>query len=58
MNEMIMENEKLTESIVGGLENNEFKMYLQFIVDKNSKNWIRIIFLLKLPYKFCRMLLV
>lgn len=27
-------------------------------VDKNSKNWIRIIFLLKLPYKFCRMLLV
>lgn len=32
-----MENEKLTESIVGGLENNEFKMYLQFIVCNKTK---------------------
>ena len=28
---------KITESIVKGLENNEFKMYLQFIVDSKTK---------------------
>ena len=30
----------ITESILNGLENNEFKMYLQFIVDNKSKNII------------------
>ncbi|MBQ7096666.1 MAG: EAL domain-containing protein, partial [Clostridia bacterium] len=31
-----MEN-KITESLVNGLENNEFKMYLQFIVDSKTQ---------------------
>ena len=31
-----MEN-KITQSILNGLENNEFKMYLQFIVDSKTK---------------------
>ena len=30
----------ITKSILNGLENNEFKMYLQFIVDNKSKNII------------------
>ena len=35
---MIQEMEKqITESILNGLENNEFKMYLQFIVDSKTK---------------------
>ena len=28
---------KITENIITGLENNEFKMYLQFIVDSKTK---------------------
>lgn len=33
----IQEEKKITESILKGLENNEFKMYLQFIVDSKTK---------------------
>ena len=33
----IREEKKITESILSGFEKNEFKMYLQFIVDKQSK---------------------
>ena len=33
----IQEEKKITESILKGFENNEFKMYLQFIVDNKSK---------------------
>ncbi|MBO5505433.1 MAG: EAL domain-containing protein [Clostridia bacterium] len=34
----IQEENKLTEAILKGLEKNEFKMYLQFIVDNKTKN--------------------
>ncbi len=34
---MIQEEKKITESILRGFEKNEFKMYLQFIVDNRSK---------------------
>ena len=34
---MIQEEKKITESILKGFENNEFKMYLQFIVDNKTK---------------------
>lgn len=34
----IQEEKKITESILAGFENNEFKMYLQFIVDNKTKN--------------------
>ncbi len=34
---MIQEEKKITESILKGLEKNEFKMYLQFIVDNKTK---------------------
>ena len=37
MNE-VQEEEKLTESILKGLDNDEFKMYLQFIVDNKTGN--------------------
>lgn len=33
----IQEEKKITESILKGFENNEFKMYLQFIVDNKTK---------------------
>ena len=33
----IQEEKKITESILNGLEKNEFKMYLQFIVDNKTK---------------------
>ena len=33
----IQEEKQITESILKGFENNEFKMYLQFIVDNNTK---------------------
>jgi EAL domain-containing protein (putative c-di-GMP-specific phosphodiesterase class I) len=33
----INEEKEITESILNGLENNEFKMYLQFIVDNKTK---------------------
>ncbi len=33
----IQEEKKITESILKGFENNEFKMYLQFIVDSKTK---------------------
>ena len=34
---MVQEEKKITESILKGLKNNEFKMYLQFIVDNKTK---------------------
>ena len=34
---MIQEEKKITESILKGFENNEFKIYLQFIVDNKTK---------------------
>ena len=34
---LIQEEKKITESILKGFENNEFKMYLQFIVDNKTK---------------------
>ncbi len=34
---MVQEEKKITESILKGFENNEFKMYLQFIVDNETK---------------------
>ena len=34
---MVQEEKKITESILKGFENNEFKMYLQFIVDNKNK---------------------
>ncbi len=34
---MVQEEKKITESILKGFENNEFKMYLQFIVDNKTK---------------------
>lgn len=34
---IIQEEKKITESILKGFENNEFKMYLQFIVDNRTK---------------------
>ncbi len=34
----IQEEKKMTESILDGLEKNEFKMYLQFIVDNKTKD--------------------
>ena len=34
---MIQEEKKITESILKGFEKNEFKMYLQFIVDNKTK---------------------
>ncbi len=37
---VIQEEKKITESILKGFENNEFKMYLQFIVDNKSKKII------------------
>ncbi|MBQ8003010.1 MAG: EAL domain-containing protein [Clostridia bacterium] len=33
----VQEEKKLTQSILNGLENNEFKIYLQFIVDNKTK---------------------
>jgi len=33
----VQEEKKITESILKGFENNEFKMYLQFIVDTKTK---------------------
>lgn len=33
----VQEEKKITESILKGFENNEFKMYLQFIVDNKTK---------------------
>ena len=33
----IQEEKRITESILNGFENNEFKMYLQFIVDNKTK---------------------
>ena len=33
----IQEEKKITESILNGFKNNEFKMYLQFIVDNKTK---------------------
>jgi len=35
---MIQEEKKITKSILKGFEKNEFKMYLQFIVDNETKN--------------------
>ena len=37
---LIQEEKKITESILKGLDNNEFKMYLQFVVDGKSKKII------------------
>jgi len=37
---IIQEEKKITESILKGFENNEFKMYLQFIVDNKTKEII------------------
>ena len=34
---MIQEEKKITESILKGFEKNEFKMYLQFVVDNKTK---------------------
>lgn len=34
---MVQEEKKITESILKGFENNEFKMYLQFIIDNKTK---------------------
>lgn len=34
---IIQEEKKITENILKGFENNEFKMYLQFIVDNKTK---------------------
>ncbi len=34
---VVQEEKKITESILKGFENNEFKMYLQFIVDNKTK---------------------
>lgn len=34
---MVQEEKKITESILKGFEKNEFKMYLQFIVDNKTK---------------------
>ena len=34
---LVQEEKKMTESIIKGFENNEFKMYLQFIVDNKTK---------------------
>lgn len=34
---MVQEEKKITESILKGFENNEFKMYLQFVVDNKTK---------------------
>lgn len=34
---MVQEEKRITESILKGFENNEFKMYLQFIVDNKTK---------------------
>ncbi len=34
---IIQEEKKITESILKGFENNEFKMYLQFVVDNKTK---------------------
>lgn len=44
MNVVTREEKKFTESILKGFENNEFKMYLQFIVDNktNDRNKIAI----------------
>lgn len=33
----VQEEKKITESILNGFDNNEFKMYLQFIVDNKTK---------------------
>ena len=33
----VQEEKKITESILKGFENNEFKMYLQFVVDNKTK---------------------
>lgn len=35
---LIQEEKLITESILSGFENNEFKMYLQFIVDNKTKS--------------------
>ena len=35
-----VEEKIITESILKGFDNNEFKMYLQFIVDNKTKCWI------------------
>ena len=35
---MVQEEKQITESILKGFENNEFKMYLQFIVDNKTKS--------------------
>ncbi|MBQ2897250.1 MAG: EAL domain-containing protein [Clostridia bacterium] len=35
---LVQEEKKITESILKGFENNEFKMYMQFIVDNKTKN--------------------
>ncbi|MBE6688155.1 MAG: GGDEF domain-containing protein [Ruminococcaceae bacterium] len=37
---MVQEEKKITESILKGLENNEFKMYMQFIVDNKTKRFV------------------
>ena len=34
---MVQEEKKLTESILKGFDKNEFKMYLQFVVDRKTK---------------------
>ncbi len=38
---MIQEEKKITESILKGFENNEFKMYPQFILDNKTKKMFR-----------------
>ncbi|MBR2405153.1 MAG: EAL domain-containing protein [Clostridia bacterium] len=35
---IVQEEKKITESILKGFENDEFKMYMQFIVDNKTKN--------------------
>ncbi len=35
---MVQEEKRITESILKGFENNDFKMYLQFVVDNKTKN--------------------
>ena len=37
----IEEEKKIVESILKGIENNEFKMYLQFIIDSKTKKVCR-----------------
>ena len=39
-----MEKE-ITESILNGLENNEFKMYLQFVVDNKTQKIVSVDFI-------------